>query len=70
MDGLGLPRNLLISNLTRMARRIPQAIAEVILMLPPLDEDEASFVAHYKNQLLARCERYLGFADEVRDVEV
>lgn len=70
MDGLGLPRNLLISNLTRMARRIPQAIAEVILMLPPLDEDEASFVAHYKALLLARCERYLSFADEVRDVEV
>lgn len=70
MDGLGLPRNLLISNLTRMTRRISQLIDEVISILPSLDEDEAVFVAHYKAQLLARCDRYLSMAAEVRDVEV
>lgn len=70
IDGLDLPRNLLISNLTTIARRIPQAIDGVISMLPALDENETSFVAHYKAQLLARCDRYLSFAAEVRDVEV
>ncbi|MCU8004852.1 MULTISPECIES: HipA domain-containing protein [unclassified Shewanella] len=70
IDGLGLPRNLLISNLTTIARRIPQAIAEVVSMLPALDESETSFVALYKAQLLARCDRYLSFAAEVRDVKV
>lgn len=49
---------------------MPQAIDDVISMLPLLDEGETSFVAHYKAQLLARCERYLSFAAEVRDVEV
>ncbi|MBW3526563.1 HipA domain-containing protein [Shewanella sp. NKUCC05_KAH] len=70
IDGLDLPRNLLISNLTTIARRIPQAIDGVISMLPALDESETVFVAHYKAQLLARCDRYLSFAAEVRDVEV
>ena len=70
IDGLDLPRNLLISNLTTIARRIPQAIDGVISMLPALDESETSFVALYKAQLLARCDRYLSFAAEVRDVKV
>ena len=59
---------LSISNLTTIARRIPQAIAEVISMLPALDESKTVFVAHYKTQLLARCDRYLSFAAEVREV--
>ncbi|VEF24596.1 Serine/threonine-protein kinase HipA [Shewanella baltica] len=70
IDGLDLPKNLLISNLTTMARRISQAIDGVISMLPALDESETVFVAHYKVQLLARCDRYLSFAAEIRDVEV
>ncbi|WP_413472507.1 HipA domain-containing protein [Shewanella baltica] len=70
IDGLGLPKNLLISDLTTIARRIPQAITEVVSMLPALDESETVFVAHYKTQLLARCDRYLSFAADVRDVEV
>ncbi|MCU8074567.1 HipA domain-containing protein [Shewanella sp. SM29] len=70
IDGLDLPRNLLISNLTTIVRRIPQAIDGVISMLPALDESETVFVAHYKAQLLARYDRYLSFAAEIRDVEV
>lgn len=70
IDGLDLPKNLLISNLTTMARRISQAIDGVISMLPALDESETVFVAYYKVQLLARCDRYLSFAAEIRDVEV
>ncbi|MCH1930320.1 HipA domain-containing protein [Shewanella sp. A25] len=69
-EDLGLPRNLLISNLTKLASKIPQVLDEVISMLPAVDDAETAFVAQYKESLLARCDYYLGIVKEVKDIEV
>jgi serine/threonine-protein kinase HipA len=69
-EELSLPRALLVSNLTKMATRIEQAIDDVIAMLPTLDKDEHAFVADYRQQLMTRCERYLDMASEVKAVEL
>jgi hypothetical protein len=65
-----LPRALLVSNATKLATRIMQAIDDVIAMLPALDNDENDFVSDYKQQILTRCERYLGIAPEIKDIEL
>jgi serine/threonine-protein kinase HipA len=69
-DDLGLPRTLLINNVTRMADKILQVVEDVIVMLPELDEDERLFVSDYRKMLQARCERYLSIAADVRGGEV
>lgn len=70
IDEIGLPRALLVNNLTQMATKITQAIDEVIAMLPALDKDEQVFVNNYRAQLLTRCERYLVMAPEIKDIEL
>ena len=70
IEDIGLPRALLINNLTQMATKITQIIDDVIAMLPALDKDEQAFVAAYRKQLLVRCERYLAIAAEIKDIEL
>ena len=70
IEGIGLPRTLLVNNLAQMAMKITQVIDDVIAMLSALDKDEQAFVAAYRKQLLARCERYLAIAAEIKDVEL
>ncbi|QYK01869.1 HipA domain-containing protein [Shewanella psychrotolerans] len=70
IDEIGLPRALLVNNLTQMATKIAQAIDEVTAMLPALDKAEQDFVDAYRKQLLARCERYLAMAPEIKDIEL
>ncbi|GIU38618.1 serine/threonine-protein kinase HipA [Shewanella colwelliana] len=70
IDEIGLPRALLVNNLTQMATKITQAIDEVIAMLPALDKAEQDFVHAYRKQLLARCERYLAMALDIKDIEL
>lgn len=65
-----MPRALLVSNLTKMATKALHVIDEVIAMLPALDKDERAFVADYRRQVVARCERYLDMASEVKAVEL
>jgi serine/threonine-protein kinase HipA len=67
---LSLPRALLVSNLTNMATKALHVIDDVIAMLPALNEDEHAFVADYRQQVVARCERYLDMASEVKAVEL
>ncbi|MGS0690047.1 HipA domain-containing protein [Shewanella sp. 0m-8] len=70
IEDIGLPRALLVNNLTQMATKITQTIDEVIAMLPALDIDETAFVDAYRKQLLARCERYLAMAPEIKEIEL
>lgn len=70
IEDIGLPRALLVKNLTQMATKINQVIGEVIAMLPALDNDEQVFVNAYKDRLLARCKRYLAIASEIKDIEL
>ncbi|WP_394229286.1 HipA domain-containing protein [Shewanella colwelliana] len=70
IDEIGLPRALLVNNLTQMATKITQTIDEVIAMLPALDKAEQDFVDAYRKQLLARCERYLAMALDIKDIEL
>lgn len=69
-EDIGLPRALVSNSLTRMATRISQEIDGVIAMLNGLDNDEQAFVASYKAQLLARCERYLDIAPQINEMEL
>lgn len=70
IEEIGLPRALLVNNLTQMVTKITQVIDDVIAMLPALDKVEQAFVDTYKAQLLARCERYLAMAPEIKDIEL
>ncbi|MEC4725550.1 HipA domain-containing protein [Shewanella sp. D64] len=70
IEDIGLPRTLLINNLTQMATKITQVIDNVIVMLPALDKAEQDFVDAYKALLLARCERYLASAAEIKNIEL
>jgi serine/threonine-protein kinase HipA len=42
----------------------------VFFLLPALDTSEQVFVDAYKAQLLARCERYLAMAAEIKSIEL
>lgn len=70
IEDIGLPRTLLINSLTQMATKITQVIDNVIAMLPALDKAEQDFVDAYKALLLARCERYLASAAEIKNIEL
>ena len=70
IEDIGLPRALLVNNLTQVATKIIQTIDGVIAMLPTLDKDEQDFVDTYRKLLLERCKRYLAMAPEIKSIEL
>ncbi|MCE9679862.1 HipA domain-containing protein [Shewanella sp. AS1] len=67
-EEVGLSRTLVVNSLIKMVTKIRQELDGVIAMLNELNSEEQIFVTKYQSQLLARCERYLGIASEIKTI--
>ncbi|MGI2260588.1 HipA domain-containing protein [Shewanella sp. GXUN23E] len=69
-EELSLPRALLIENLANMANGIRAHLDRVIDMLAQPNADEQAFIAEYRRQVLASCDKYLAMLADIRTTSV